>query len=122
MHLGQPTMTSADNSMVDLPALNDLAAPSNVPSLPGSAAYHTSSAQLGVVSCHTFSVPPRDTSPQGQVGTLWHSGNSWQCGFDLLSSSIAIRTLAILFIPRCHSSLSCINEYLATDRGIYVNE
>ena len=26
------------------------------------------------------------------------------------------------FIPRCHSSLSCINEYLATDRGGYWNE
>ena len=32
------------------------------------------------------------------------------------------KVLAISSIPRCHSSLSCINEYLATDTGGYLNE
>ena len=28
----------------------------------------------------------------------------------------------ISLTPRCHSSLSCINEFMATDSGGYVNE
>ena len=40
-------------------------------------------------------------------------------GFE--SSYSHFKALAILFIPHCHSSLSCINEYLATDRGGYLN-
>ena len=38
------------------------------------------------------------------------------------SSCTCFKTLAILFTPRCRSSLSCINEYLATDRGGHVSE
>ena len=38
------------------------------------------------------------------------------------SSCCRFKALAIVFIPRCHSSLSCINEYLAADRGGYLNE
>ena len=34
----------------------------------------------------------------------------------------AILKLSISFTPQCHSSLSCINEYLATDSGGYVTE
>ena len=38
------------------------------------------------------------------------------------SSCCHFEALAISFIPRCLSSLSFINEYLATDRGGYLNE
>ena len=38
------------------------------------------------------------------------------------SSCCCFETLAILFIPHCHSSLSYINEYLAIDRDGYRNE
>ena len=38
------------------------------------------------------------------------------------SSCCCFVALAILFIPHCHSSLSCINEYLAIDRDGYRNE
>ena len=38
------------------------------------------------------------------------------------SSFYRFEALAILFSPRCHSSLSCINEYPATERGGSVNE
>ena len=35
-------------------------------------------------------------------------------GFE--SSCCRFEALAISFIPRCHSSLNCIDEYLATER------
>ena len=41
-------------------------------------------------------------------------------GFE--SSCCHIEALAISFTPRCHSSLSCINEYLAIERGGHMNE
>ena len=37
------------------------------------------------------------------------------------SSCGRFEALAISFIRRCSSSFSCINEYLATDRGGYLN-
>ena len=37
-------------------------------------------------------------------------------------SCCRFEALAISFIPRCHSSLSCINEYLASDIYGYRNE
>ena len=40
-------------------------------------------------------------------------GSNHYCHFE---------ALAISFNPHCHSSLSHINEYLATDRGGHVNE
>ena len=45
---------------------------------------------------------------------------SRQPGFE--SSCCHVEALAISFIPHCHSSLICINEYLARDRGGYLNE
>ena len=45
---------------------------------------------------------------------------SRQPGFE--SSCCRFEALAISFIPRCHGSLSCINGYLATDIGGYLNE
>ena len=41
-------------------------------------------------------------------------------GFE--SSCCRFEAFTILFITHCLSSLGCINEYLATDRGIYVND
>ena len=41
-------------------------------------------------------------------------------GFE--SSCCRFDDFAISFIPRCHSSFICIKEYLATDRGGYLNE
>ena len=38
------------------------------------------------------------------------------------SSCFRFEALAISFVPRCHSSLSCTNEYLATDRDGYRND
>ena len=40
----------------------------------------------------------------------------------LESSFCHFEALAISLIPHCHSSLSCINKYLATDRGGYLNK
>ena len=40
-------------------------------------------------------------------------------GFE--SSCCCFKALAILFIPHCLSSLSCINEYLATELDILTN-
>ena len=41
-------------------------------------------------------------------------------GFE--SSCCRFEALTISFTPHCHSSLSCINEHLVTDRRGYVNE
>ena len=38
------------------------------------------------------------------------------------SSCCRFEALAVLFIPHCFSSLSCINEYLATEREGHLNE
>ena len=41
---------------------------------------------------------------------------------EFKSSCCTFEALAILSIPHCHSSLGCINEYLATGRGVYLNK
>ena len=51
------------------------------------------------------------------VGTL--DSHSRESGFE--SSLCNFEALAISFTPHCHSSLSYINKYLATDRGENVN-
>ena len=38
------------------------------------------------------------------------------------SSCCRFEAWAILFTPHCLNSLSCINEDLATDRGVHMNE
>ena len=44
-----------------------------------------------------------------------------QSGEPGIESSAAILNLAISFTPNCHSSLNCINEYVAIDSGGYIN-
>ena len=52
------------------------------------------------------------------VGTL--DSQSREPGFE--SFCCRFESLAVSFIPRCHSSPSCINEYLATDIDVYRNK
>ena len=59
---------------------------------------------------------------RGSVVVRTSGSHSRQPGFE--SSCCRFEALEISFIPRGHSSLSCINEYLATERerGGYLNE
>ena len=52
----------------------------------------------------------------GSVVVTMLGSQSREPGFE--SSCRHFKALVILFIPRCHSSLSHIDEYLATDRKI----
>ena len=62
-----------------------------------------------------------------RMGLLWGGRRavrtpdpqSREPGFE--SSCCRFETLAISFTPRCHSSLSCINEYMATKWDGHVN-
>ena len=102
IHLG---LESNVNTTADSPALTSVAQPSGVLSMPSGAVFHTSPAQLGVVSCHTFSVPPHDTSPQGQVSVVSTSQNL--LAFDLDSdpagdSSLVESLIRSTLEQNCH--------------------
>ena len=53
---------------------------------------------------------------RSNVAARTSNSQSIEPGFE--SSYCHFKSSAILFIPHCHSSLSCINGYLATDRWI----
>ena len=65
-------------------------------------------------------VTPDLTMGRGSTVVRTSGSQSREPGFE--SSCCRFEALAILFIPRCHSSLSCINEYLPTDRDGYQNK
>ena len=52
----------------------------------------------------------------GGVAVRTSDSQSREPGFE--SSYRRFEALAVSFILRCLSSLSCINEYMATDRGV----
>ena len=56
----------------------------------------------------------------GSVMVRTSNSQSREVRFE--SSRCCFEALAISFTPHCHSSLSCINEYLVTDSGGFVNE
>ena len=56
----------------------------------------------------------------GSVAVRMSGSQSREPWFE--SSCCRFEALEISFIPRCHISFSCINEYLATDRDGYLKE
>ena len=55
----------------------------------------------------------------------WRVGKNNGLSFEITLFRICLlcfEAYAISLTPRCFSSISCLNEYLATDRGGYVNE
>ena len=57
---------------------------------------------------------------RGSIAVRTLGSQSREPGFE--ASCCCFETLAISFIPHRHSSFSCINEYLATNKGGYLNE
>ena len=80
---------------------------------------------------HVHLLPLTHTLTSTHTYTCFHSLTS--CGAAVRTSALnrenpgsnplaVVSKLTISFIPLFHSSLSCINEYLATYRGGYLNE
>ena len=53
----------------------------------------------------------------GHGGSVVRTQDSQSREPEFESSRCRFEAFAISFTPHCHSSLSCINEYLAVDRG-----
>ena len=57
---------------------------------------------------------PSSLSLMGRSGIVVRTSDSQSRGPGFAYSFWAV-TWSVLFTPRCHSSLTCMNEYLATD-------